>query len=140
MANGQQQDRSISLDGARSAQSRDKPQQQSTARDLGEDDPALEVTLKSHQASLSGRKVRVMINEGEGEIGKSPVEIGYNGFAYQIPRNLEVVLPEEVFDACIKGARYDIHESTKDGVKTRIVNRFSYSMLGTIAAPQQAAA
>ncbi len=115
-------DRSVSLD--------DESQPQVSSAPAAADEVALDVTANQHHASLSGRKVRLMLNEQEGEMGKAAVDIGYNGYPYQIPRNVEVTLPEEVFKTCIQGAKYEINEQTKDGLKTRIVNRFSYSLLG----------
>ncbi len=96
------------------------------------DEAALDEAASNNHANLSGRKVRFVINEGEGEIGKAAVDIGFGGYPYQIPRNVECVLPEEVFIACIGNAKVEVFEQTKDGVKSRHINRFSYSKLETI--------
>lgn len=89
---------------------------------------------------FTGEKVRVIIAEGEGDAGKEAVFVGLNDYAAQIPRNQEVQIPREVFDACIAGAKIRVRTRVKDGIEERDVPRFAYAMLGMVPAPAQAAA
>lgn len=87
------------------------------------------VTAPSHHG-FSGQKVRVVINEGEGDAGREAVYVALNEYSAQIPRNQECVIPIEVFNSCIKAAKVSTLVRTRDGLDERTVNRFSYSMLG----------
>lgn len=83
---------------------------------------------------FSGVKARVIINESEGDAGREAVYVALNDYAAQIPRNIEVELPVEVFNACIRDAKTTVLSRTGDGLASRDVRRFSYSMLGEVAA------
>lgn len=82
---------------------------------------------------FSGKKVRVKINRGEGDAGQDAVFVALNDYAAQINRDEEVVIPVEVFNACIRDAQTTELRRTKDGIVDRPVSRFSYSMLGEVA-------
>lgn len=95
-------------------------------------EPAQVVTpgVSASNHGFSGEKVRVVINEGEGDAGREAVYVALNEYSAQIPRNQECVIPVEVFNSCIKAAKVSTLVRTRDGLEDRTVNRFSYSMLG----------
>ena len=83
------------------------------------------------------RRVRVIFNSSPEPGGNMPIKMSLNGRAYQVKRDVEVRLPESVFNACIRDAVQTIYEPIKDpvtGVTTvsqaRDVGRFSYTILG----------
>lgn len=84
------------------------------------------------------RRVRVMFHNQEGEDGKEDVVLGLNGRVFQVKREVEVTIPEDVFNACIVNATYTKYSQSK-GPDGEIITtayperRFSYSMLGQAA-------
>jgi len=96
------------------------------------------------------RKVRIKIHKSDGQDGNNDVKVGLNGRAYVIKRNVEVDIPEPVFESCIKGAVFTVYEPVNNPVTGQIevserdVDRFAYTMygysdqLGPIKAPAEA--
>lgn len=82
------------------------------------------------------RKVRIKIHKSDGPDGNNDVKVGLNGRAYVIKRNVEVDIPEPVFNACIKGAVFTVYEPVSNPVTGQIdiqerdVDRFAYTMYG----------
>lgn len=91
------------------------------------------VKVANADDALSGDRVRVTFFEQDGPGGKEPVFASLNGFAYHIPRNVQVDLPVEVL-AIFDNANETRYEKGKDGADVpRIIKRFSYQVHGLIA-------
>lgn len=88
---------------------------------------------------FSGVKVRVKVHSGAEDGGKEAVSVGLNDYHAQIPRDVEVLLPKEVFKSCIEDAVTDTFVRGKDGIETHRVARFAYSLLGEVQPEAQAA-
>lgn len=86
--------------------------------------------IAANHHGFSGKKVRLIINAGEGDAGSHAVFVGLGDYSAQIPRDVEVSIPYEVFEMCIKNAKYTTYVRTKAGLEERTINRHSYSMLG----------
>lgn len=75
---------------------------------------------------LSGERVELVVNQGEGENGREPVYVGLNGTGYQIPRGIPVNVPVEVLQI-LDNAVQTVYESTGSTTTPREVKRFSYN-------------
>ncbi len=90
------------------------------------------VAGRNHDSELSGRNIIVTFHEQDGDLGKLPVDVGLNGFAYKIPRGIEVTIPEEVLGV-IKDAKQEIFEANGTSVVKRERPRFAYTVHGPAA-------
>jgi hypothetical protein len=79
---------------------------------------------------FSGKKVRITIHDGKEDIDRLPVNVGINGYAYQINRNAVVEVPEEVL-LVLENAVEERYEFNKEGgVRALQVKRFAYTVHG----------
>ena len=65
------------------------------ARAAAQAEPATEIDAP---IGLSGKKKTVTIHPSEGDGGRDAVNIGLNGFMYQVPRGKPVKVPVEVLE------------------------------------------
>lgn len=79
------------------------------------------------------KKYRLIIHNQDGVDNMPFVAVGINGFVYQIPREVEVQVPQEVIDT-LNNAIQTVPETTEDGksMTTRDRRRFPYTVLGTV--------
>lgn len=97
-----------------------------------------EVVGTNFDDQLCGDKVKIEINEGEGDGGKDDVFVQINGYAYKIKRGVEVIVPVEVLHV-LENANMTVYENAQGGGhESRKVKRFSYSVLGTVKAQKAA--
>lgn len=89
---------------------------------------AATVKANGHDVALSGKKASITIHPSEGIGGDEAVNVGLNGFMYQIPRGEPQEIPVEVL--LILENAVSVHLSTdKAGeVKERRVPRFAYTV------------
>lgn len=88
--------------------------------------------------ALSGDMVEVTIFPGSDDIGKLPVFLGLNSYAYNAPRGKPVIIPKEVFDSCIVNARVDILSARQGGgIDSTTAQRFQYQVHREIPAPKK---
>ena len=87
---------------------------------------AVAVAGANHDDALSGKKVNVTFHEQDGDLGKLPVQVGLNGFAYYIPRNTPVEIPIEVLQV-VQDAQETVYESKQGLVQERKKPRFSFT-------------
>ena len=81
---------------------------------------------------LCGDKVKLEISEGEGDGGKEAVFLQLNGYAYQIPRGVEVIVPVEVL-GILNNSKMTVYSTAQGGGQSeREVKRFNFSVLETI--------
>lgn len=99
----------------------------STKQDIAPIVAAAVVSGKNHDDELSGERVTVTFYEQESDLGKRPVEIGLNGIAYQIPRNVPVSIPVEVLEI-VRNAVEETFEANGSNVIRRNRPRFSYQV------------
>lgn len=92
----------------------------------------VEVKGTNHDDQLCGDKVRIEISEGQDDQGKEDVLVQINGYAYQIKRGVEVIVPTEVLHI-LENASMTIYDAAKGGGNNeRKVKRFTYSVLARI--------
>ena len=95
---------------------------------------AIEVVGTNFDDQLCGDKVKIEINEGEGDGGEDDVFVQINGYAYKIKRGVEVIVPVEVLHV-LENANMTVYENAQGGGHdSRKVKRFSYSVLGAVKA------
>lgn len=88
------------------------------------------VTRKGNDSSLSGVMKTINIFASEQAGGEFAVLVGLNDVMYQIPRGLEVEVPEEVVDV-LNNAIYTVTlPGSAGGVVTRAVPRHNFQVLG----------
>lgn len=75
---------------------------------------------------LSGERVELTINQGEGDQGREPVFIGLNGTGYQVPRDTPVEVPVELLHI-LENAVQTVYEANGNTTRARQVKRFSYN-------------
>lgn len=95
---------------------------------------AVQVNAKNHDIELSGEKVRVTFFPQDGDDGDKSIFASLNGYAYNIPRDIPVVIPKELLEIFENGNATLMSTDSRGEVKTRIVKRFQYSVHGAVAA------
>ena len=95
---------------------------------------AVQVNAKNHDVELSGEKVRVTFFPQEGDDGDKSIFASLNGYAYNIPRDMPVVIPKELLEIFENGNATLLSTDARGEVKTRVVKRFQYSVHGAVAA------
>ncbi|UIF90858.1 hypothetical protein [Cupriavidus sp. UYPR2.512] len=93
--------------------------------------PPVAVKSVGHDVELCGRKARITIHSGADDMGKLPVDISLNGYAYSIHRNAMVEIPVEVLEI-LQNAVQDTYTHTKEGIVRGSVPRFAYSYHGAV--------
>lgn len=104
---------------------------------IAEEDIDAEITEVVRQAQET--RVKIIFHSTPEPGGNLEIKMGLNGRAYKAKRDVEVLLPESVFKACIQDAVQTLYEPKTDPVtrittvsEPRDVQRFSYTILGTI--------
>ena len=93
-------------------------------------DNAPVVVGANHDDQLSGKKVKIEIYESEGDFGKEAVAVQINGYAYQIPRGQQVIVPVEVMSV-LDNSVMTLYDTKQGGGQVeRKVKRFAYTVLG----------
>jgi len=88
---------------------------------------AKDIPVSDAGDNLSGEKMEVIINAGEGEIGRQAVFLSINGHGLLIPRGVPCLVPTEVVEI-LDNATQVIYEPGEGGkVIEREVKRFSYT-------------
>jgi hypothetical protein len=87
---------------------------------------ATELQANNDGDVLSGQRVELTINQGEGDAGREPVFVGLNGTGYQIPRDIPVNVPVELLHI-LDNAVQVIYEANGATSRGRLVKRFSYN-------------
>ena len=86
------------------------------------------VKVDGHDIALSGNKKTITIHTSDAEGGQDAVNIGLNGYMYQVPRGVPVDVPAEVV-GILENARTSTFHPNKDGeLVERIHNRFAFSV------------
>ena len=82
----------------------------------------------NHDGELSGKRRLVTIHSTETEGGNDAVNVGLNGFMYQIPRGVACNVPEEVLQILsnAKTTTYKTGADLKPVERTQ--NRFAFSV------------
>ncbi len=84
---------------------------------------------KTKEMLASQKKYKLIINSTERE--RTSVKIGINGYVYNIPRDVEVIVPEAVVQS-LKEASYEVYKQVEGEDKTsmetkkEIVHRFPF--------------
>lgn len=87
-----------------------------------------EVKGSNHDAELSGSKVNLMIMQGQEDGGGDAVNIGLNGYMYQIPRNTQCLVPAEVAEI-VKNAEVIQYRAGPNGIPVpKAAPRFAYTI------------
>lgn len=73
-------------------------------------------------------KFRIVIHEGEGVEGRLPVKLSVNGYAWEIKRGKEVVVPKRVVDALKNAVKTEITMTESGEYIERNVPRFAFSV------------
>jgi hypothetical protein len=90
---------------------------------------------------MSGAKVRCVILSGQDDVSKAPVYVSVNDYDAQFPRDKEVVIPAEAFDALSNGAVYEFLGRSENGdIVTKKIRRFQFEIYERIPAPAPAPA
>ena len=74
-------------------------------------------------------RVKVILHNQEGDLGKIDIVVVVNGYGYQIKRNKPVALPPEVIEA-IDNAVVTHIERVNGVDESRDLQRFTYSLAG----------
>ncbi len=108
-----------------------------TPEALAAEQAAKEIEVSEVIRQSEERRVRVTFNSSNEPGGNMPIKMGLNGRAYVVHRDVEVQIPESVFNACIRDAIQTIYEPEVDPVtrittisKERQASRFSYTVHG----------
>jgi hypothetical protein len=90
------------------------------------DEPtAAPIKITDHGDNFSGDKVELTIHSGEGKAGRQAVFIGINGHGLNVPRDIPVVVAQEVVDQ-LDNCTMTMYEALEGGVMAeREVKRFS---------------
>lgn len=81
----------------------------------------------NHDSELSGVRKTVTIHPTDTDGGGDAVNVGLNGFMFQIPRGLPVSVPEEVLEI-IKNAKTTTYKAGSNGQAVeRTVQRFAFT-------------
>lgn len=90
-----------------------------------------ENTDEQHSSDLNTYpKVKILIQSTEKFDGQDDVLVWINGFSYQIKRDVEVVVPEPVYQLLIN-SKTTIYQQEKDGsVTEKIVPNYAVQFLG----------
>lgn len=89
----------------------------------------LKVDVTDTGDNLTGDRMDVTINQGEGEAGRQAVYLGINGNGMNIPRGKRVSLPAEAVHV-LENAVQTVYESIDGKSVEREVPRFSYIVHG----------
>lgn len=86
------------------------------------------VKVDGHDIQLSGNKKTITIHTSDAEGGQDAVNIGLNGYMYQVPRGIPVDVPAEVVHI-LENAKSSTFHPNKDGqLIERVHNRFAFSV------------
>lgn len=90
------------------------------------DEPtAAPIKITDHGDNFTGDKVELTIHSGEGAAGRQAVFIGINGHGLNVPRDIAVVVAQEVVDQ-LDNCTMTVYEALAGGVMAeREVKRFS---------------
>ena len=83
-----------------------------------------------HDGGMSGVTKVINIYASEQEGGNFAVLLGHNGVMYQIPRGIEVEVPEEIVDILRNAITTVTLPAEAGGVTTREVPRYNFQVLG----------
>lgn len=82
---------------------------------------------------FSGKRKLIIIAEGQNKADPRYVYVGINGdYEAQIPRGVEVSVPEEVVESLLTGTAQEVPETDREGrfIRMKKVPRFSIQVLG----------
>lgn len=88
---------------------------------------AVTIDVTDHGDNMSGERVQVTIQQGEGEIGRQAVFLGINGHGFNIPRGKPVSLPVEAVHI-LDNATQTVYETVGGKSVEREVPRFAYTV------------
>lgn len=90
---------------------------------------AADIAVSDHADAMTGERLEVVIQAGEGAIGKQPVFLAINGHGFNVPRGIPVHLPVEVVEILDNATQvvYE-HDQATDKMLEREVKRYSYSV------------
>lgn len=90
---------------------------------------ALDIAVTDNADAMTGERVEVNIQPGEGEVGKQAVFLSINGHPMNIPRGIPVNLPIEAVEI-LDNATQVVYEHDKASGKMleREVKRFAYTV------------
>jgi hypothetical protein len=92
-----------------------------------------EVKGSNFDAELAGGKVNLMIMAGQEDGGNDAVNIGLNGYTYQVPRNVTCLVPVEVAEI-IQNAVVTRYLPNARGIpEERAAPRFAYTLMPATA-------
>lgn len=100
----------------------------SVVADLDSTKGAVEVMGSGVDAALSGKKVCVKVHQGrEGDTEANFVFIGLNGYSYQVPRGIPVLIPEEALEVLENAVMKTYPTEGGIVIGEREVPRFGYN-------------
>lgn len=104
-------------------------QSPTTIQEAGRPEAAVEdVKGSNFDGELDGKKVNLMIMASQEDGGSDAVNIGLNGYMYQIPRNVQCLVPWEVAEI-IKNAEVTQYLPGPKGVPVpKAAPRFAYTI------------
>ena len=90
---------------------------------------AVEITDQTGPvAPAAKRKARIVIPAADGELGGEDVFVSVNGYAYQIKRDAEVTVPEEVVET-LRNATYTAYREVDGEMQGRDVQRYPFQII-----------
>ncbi len=88
---------------------------------------AVAIQAANHDSAMSGKKRVITIHPSEADGGNDAVFLQLNGYAYQIPRGIPVLVPEEVIEVLNNAKQTFLSFGQGGAVTERTANRFAFS-------------
>lgn len=82
----------------------------------------------NHDVALSGDKKTITIHPSEGEGGSDAVNVGVNGYVYQIPRGEPFEVPSEVVEVLKNAVQTSLSFGEGGKVVERSMPRYAFSV------------
>lgn len=89
-------------------------------------DPAESIAGVGHDAQLSGKRRTITIHQTDADGGGDAVNMGLNGYAYQIPRGIPVSIPVELFEVLKNCVTTRLVQGAGGVIKEHKAQRFSF--------------